>query len=151
MKRRTRLTRWAVVGVLAVLVPLVSACRREVSGPAVVEPVLPRIPRDAPRFEIDSVTDSTAIFRVQESRWIRAGMQGYAVDAAQRDALVARLTIMSRDSLTATALVTSQVARVRRDHMLLVLEPPRPWWKSGRFWWGVVLGAGVGSLVTAAF
>jgi hypothetical protein len=116
-----------------------------------VEPVLPRIPRDAPRFEIDSVSDSTATFRVQESRWIRVGMQGYAVDAGQRDALVARLTIMSRDSVSATALVTSQVARVRKDHMLLVLEPTRPWWKSSRFWWGSVLGAAVGGLVTAAF
>ena len=58
---------------------------------------------------------------------------------------------MSRDSNTATALVTSQVARVKREHMLLVLEPVRPWWKSSRFWWGVVLGAAVGSLVTTAF
>jgi len=148
---RARHTRRAVVGVLWALTPCVAACRRESPKLAAVEPVLPRIPRDAPRFEIDSLTDSTATFRVQESRWIRVGMQGYAVDAGQRDALVARLTITSRDSLNATALVTSQVARVRKDHMLLVLEPTRPWWKSGRFWWGSVLGVAVGSLLTAAF
>lgn len=151
MNKQARHTRRAVVGVLCVLAPLGAACRRESPKLSAVEPVLPRIPRDAPRFEIDSVTDSTATFRMQETRWIRVGMQGYAVDAGQRDALVARLTIVSRDSLTATALVTSQVARVRKDHMLLVLEPSRPWWKSGRFWWGSVLGAAVGSLVTAAF
>lgn len=140
-----------VVGALCVIVPTLHACRRESPRLSAPEPVLPRIPRDAPRFEIDSVTDSTATFRTQESRWIRVGMQGYAVDGAQRDALVARLTIVSRDSNTATALVTSQVARVKREHMLLVLEPVRPWWKSSRFWWGAVLGAAVGSLVTTAF
>ncbi len=140
-----------VVGALCLIVPLLQACRRESPRLSAPEPVLPRIPRDAPRFEIDSVTDSTATFRVQEARWIRVGMQGYAVDGAQRDALVARLTIVTRDSSTATALVTSQVARVKREHMLLVLEPNRPWWKSGQFWWGSVLGAAVGSLVTSAF
>jgi len=151
VSNQARHTRRTVVGVLCVLAPLAVACRRESPTLSAVEPVLPRIPRDAPRFEIDSVTDSTATFRMQETRWIRVGMQGYAVDAGQRDALVARLTIVSRDSLTATALVTSQVARVRKDHMLLVLEPTRPWWKSSRFWWGSVLGAAVGSLVTTAF
>ena len=140
-----------VVGALCLLMPALQACRRESPKLSPPEPALPRIPRDAPRFEIDSVTDSTATFRTQESRWIRVGMQGYAVDAGQRDALVARLTIVSRDSNTATALVTSQVARVKREHMMLVLEPTRPWWKSGRFWWGSVLGAAVGSLVATAF
>jgi hypothetical protein len=107
--------------------------------------LLPRVPRDAPRFEIDSVTDSTAIFRLQEARWVRAGMAGYAVDPARRDAMVARLLIVSRDGESATALVTSQVARVRSDHFLLVVRPEAPWWHARRFWAGAVTGTLVGA------
>jgi hypothetical protein len=105
--------------------------------------VLPRIPRDAPRFEIDSVTDSTAMFRVQEARWIRPGQSTYVVDPQQRDALVARLRIISRDSLSATALVTSQVARVKAEHFLLVVRPPTPWWRTRHVWFGTLGGATV--------
>lgn len=126
-------------------VPWPSSWRRESVTPSSTQPVLPRIPRDAPRFEIDSVTDSTATFRVQEARWIREGMATYAVDPLQRDALVARLRVVSRDSLTATALITSQVAGVKRDHFLLVMPPVTPWWKTRHFWVGTLLGLTVGA------
>lgn len=113
-------------------------------------PVLPRIPRDAARFEIDAVDDSTATFRVFESRWLRAGLPAYAVDPAHRDALVARLTIIRRDSVTASALVTSQVARVTTDHFLLVPPPKTPWWRTRLFWVGTLVGSAVGAGTTAA-
>jgi len=105
---------------------------------------MPRIPRDAARFEIDVVDDSTASFRFAEARWIRAGAQAYAVDPVHRDALVARLRMISRDSTTARALVTSQVARLTSAHFLLMVRPPTPWWRSPRFWGGALLGAATG-------
>lgn len=106
---------------------------------------LVRVPRDAARFEIDSVTDSTATFRVREASWVRPGLQSYVVDPQQRDALVARLRIVARDSGSATALVTGQVSRVRADHFLLVVRPAQPWWESPRFWGGVAAGVALGA------
>lgn len=116
-------------------------------GPAAttVTPSLPRIPRDAARFEIDSVTDSTATFRVREARWVRPGLQSYVVDPQQRDALVARLRIIARDSTSATALVTGQVTRVKAEHFLLVVRPAQRWWQSRTFWTGTVMGAALGA------
>ncbi|MBL0939862.1 MAG: hypothetical protein IBJ03_13285 [Gemmatimonadaceae bacterium] len=136
------------IGALALLVSA-AACYRSSPTPSPIQPVLPRIPRDAPRFEIDSVTDSTATFRVQEIRWLRAGMQSYVIDPHQRDALVARMRIVRSDSLTATALITSQVGRVKTEHFVLVLEPHRPWWKARTFWWGSVIGAALGASIVA--
>lgn len=126
-----------------------SACHRlpswrTASNAPVSASRLPRIPRDAARFEIDSVTDSTATFRVREATWIRPGLQSYVVDPAQRDALVARLRILSRSGESATAVVTGQVTRVKPEHFLLVVRPDTPWWKSRGFWGGTVVGATVG-------
>ncbi len=119
------------------------------AGPASTAPLLPRIPRDAARFEIDAVDDSTATFRVFEARWLRPGISAYAVDPTQRDALVARLTIMRRDGSTATALVTSQVTRVTAEHFLLVPRPPTVWWRTREFWLSAAAGGIVGAGLTA--
>ncbi len=129
---------------------LLSGCHRlpswrSAARATVTTPSLPRIPRDAARFEIDSVTDSTATFRVREATWIRPGLQSYVVDPAQRDALVARLRILSRSGESATALVTGQVTSVKPEHFLLVVRPDAPWWKSRRFWTGTLVGATVGA------
>ena len=113
-------------------------------------PALPRIPRDAARFEIDSVTDSTATFRVREARWVRKGLQSYVVDPQQRDALVARLRVIHRDSATATALVTGQVTRVKPEHFLVVVRPEEGWWHERRFWMGTLVGAIIGAGSVAA-
>lgn len=113
--------------------------------PVSVSPQALRIPRDAARFEIDSVTDSTAIFRLQEARWVRRGMLGYAVDPVQRDELVARVTVVSVDSTSAVAVVTSQTALVRTGHVLLVLRPERRWWHDRMLWTGVGTGAVLGA------
>ncbi len=127
-----------------------SGCHRRELTATPLMPVLPRIPRDAARFEIDAVDDSTATFRVFESAWMRSGLSAYVVDPARRDALVARLTIVRRDSLTATALVTSQVSRVTTDHFLLVPPPKTSWWRAKRFWIGTFVGSAIGAGTAAA-
>ena len=137
--------RRALLGCVALLAVGGSGCHRTARAAAPLVPVLPRIPRDAARFEVDAVDDSTATFRVFESRWLRAGLSAYAVDPINRDALVARLTIVRRDSTTATALVTSQVARVTTNHFLLVSPPPTPWWRTKLFWIGTLVGSVVGA------
>jgi len=144
------LMRRAALVTVAVVTVVGGGCHRREGAAAPLMPVLPRIPRDAARFEIDVVDDSTATFRVFESRWLRAGLSAYAVDPANRDALVARLTILRRDSTTATALVTSQVARVTTDHFLLVPPPPTPWWRAKWFWVGTLVGGVIGAGTTAA-
>lgn len=133
----------------ALLLSGAAACRSAPPAPSPLRPVIPRIPRDAPRFEITEVTDSTAVIQLQEAQWVRVGMQSYAVDPHQRDALVARLRVIARDSATATALITSQVARVKPEHALLMIKPRLPWWKSSVFWWGGALGAALGASLSA--
>jgi hypothetical protein len=129
-------------GAVLLTAALVAGCH---GAPAVSSGPLPRLPRDAARFEIESITDSTATFRLDEAQWIRPGYSSFAVDPLQRDALIAQLRIVSRDRVTATALVTSQVAGVKRTHVLLVLRPPVPWWKQRLFWSGAGLGAMAGA------
>ncbi|MBC7933346.1 MAG: hypothetical protein H7Z38_22515 [Rubrivivax sp.] len=104
-----------------------------------------RIPRDAARFEIESVDDSTARFRPFEATWLRPGMQVYAVDPMHRDALVARLRIVRADSARLVALVTAQVTKVTTDHFLLAVKPKVPWYRTRRFWWGAASGGLVGA------
>jgi hypothetical protein len=127
---------------------LLGACHRA-STPA-GGAAAPFIPRDAARFEIDVVDDSTAQFRPKETRWIRLGMPAYVVDPTRRDALVARLRLEWTDGETMTALVTSQVTRVTTSHFLLVPRPAVPWWKAYRFWLGVAAGGAIGASATAA-
>ena len=103
-----------------------------------------RIPRDAARFPIERITDSTATIRLEEARWVKAGLPAWVVDASRGDALVARLRVTSRDSLEATALVLSQAAAVRNTHMLVVAHPTPSWWKRGSFWSGAAVGAALG-------
>jgi hypothetical protein len=122
---------------------LLSACHHPV--PVAATSPLPRIPRDAPRFEIDSLTDSTAIFRTREARWIRRGAVAYAVDPMQRDAIIAQLRVVVRDSTRAIALVTSQVSGIKPTHVLLVLHREAPWWRRGMFWSGAGVGAALGA------
>jgi len=98
------------------------------------------------RFVVDSVTDSTFVFRFgPRAEWLRAGATGIAVDPTQRDALVARFRIVSVGEQRATALVTGQTTLVRRDHVALVEEPEPRFYRSGGFWGGTVLGAIIGA------
>ena len=98
------------------------------------------------RFLVDSVTDSTFVFRLgPRAEWLRAGATGIAVDPTQRDALVARFRIVSVGEELATALVTGQTMLVRRDHVALVEEPEPRFYRSGGFWGGTVLGIVIGA------
>lgn len=103
-----------------------------------------RLPRDAARFEIDVVDDTSARFKPREARWVQPGLTAYAVDPMHRDVLVARMRIVSVWNETAVAVVTSQVTRVTTQHVVLLVPPAVPWWRSRRFWLGTLLGALVG-------
>ena len=129
---------------LLATVALAMGCHRGPPPTTAGSPV-PRIPRDTPRFEIDSVTDSTAIFRTREARWVKRGAVVYAVDPLQRDVIIAQLRVVVRDSVRAVALVTGQVSSVKPTHVLLVLRPDRPWWRRGLFWSGAGFGAALGA------
>lgn len=103
-----------------------------------------RLPRDAARFEIEVVDDTTVRFKPREAFWVQTGMAAYTVDPMNRDALVARLRIVSVWNETAVAVITSQVTRVTTRHVVLMTPPVAPWWTTRRFWLGVLLGAIVG-------
>lgn len=108
-----------------------------------------RIPRDAARFEIEVVDDTSARFKPREALWVQPGMTAYAVDPIHRDVLVARMRVVSVWNETAVAVVTSQVTRVTTQHVVLLIPPVVPWWKSRRFWVGTLLGALLGGTAVA--
>lgn len=110
---------------------------------------MPRIPRDAARFEIEVVDDTTARFKPREALWVRPGLPAFVVDPLNRDALVARLRVTSVWNGMAVAVVESQVTSVRTQHVVLLVPPVRPWWKTRRFWLGTLLGSVVGGTVGA--
>jgi len=99
------------------------------------------------RFVVDSVGDSTFVFRVPATvGWLRAGHTGITVDPRQRDALVARFRVLNVGERRATALVTGQTAFITRDHIALVEEPPSRFFREGTFWAGSLLGAVLGAV-----
>ncbi len=122
---------------------LLSACHR---GGARTDDKTRVIPRDAARFSISAADDSTVTFRPVEARWIRVGMRGHAVDPLQRDALIARLTIVRADTTAIVAQITGQVSRVTASHVVLLVRPSKPWWKDRRFW----VGTGAGTMLGVA-
>ncbi|MHB1224297.1 MAG: hypothetical protein ACYC2G_09685, partial [Gemmatimonadaceae bacterium] len=105
----------------------------------------------AARFYVDSVADSTFVFRVGEAEWIRRGQSGIAVDPGQRDALVARFRIVDVSRDRATALITGQTTFLTGQHVALVERPRRPFWRRGLFWTGSVVGAALGLAAGLAF
>lgn len=92
------------------------------------------------RFEITQVSDSTFGFPRGTAGWVKAGLTGIAVDPRRRDVLVARFRVVSVDTGFVTALITGQTTRVATDHVVVLSEPPRPWWKAPTFWGGALLG-----------
>lgn len=103
------------------------------------------------RFYVDSVTDSTLVFRLGRVDWLRPGTTGIAVDPRQRDALVARFRVISVGEERAVALVTGQTTFITVDHVALVDEPPRRFWRESTFWVGTLLGGVVGGLASLLF
>jgi hypothetical protein len=92
------------------------------------------------RFEITQVGDTTFRFPRGTAGWVKPGRTGIAVDPRQRDILVARFRVVRVDSGMVTALITGQTTRVATEHIAVMEEPPRPWYKGITFWGGLVFG-----------
>ena len=97
------------------------------------------------RFEITAVGDSTVSFRVGRASWVLRAPSAIAVDPRQRDALIARLRVLSVSTNgEATALITGQTGRLTTDHIAIVTEPRSRWFRSRGFWAGTILGLAAG-------
>lgn len=104
------------------------------------------------RFLVDSVGDSTFVFHVgANDGWVRAGSSGVAVDPQRRDALVARFRVLRVQGRVATALVTGQTTFLTTDHIALLQEPPRKFFRQGVFWAGAFLGGVLGAIAALSF
>lgn len=104
------------------------------------------------RFEIAQVvSDTTIAFARGGERWIRPGISGVAVDPRQRDALVARLRILSVQGGVVTAVVTGQTTRLATEHVVILDEPKRFWLRTPLFWGGLLLGMLLGGVAGANF
>lgn len=99
------------------------------------------------RFEIRQVGDSTFTFPLGAEHWVKVGLQGNAVDPKRRDALVARFRVMKIAADEAVALITGQTTNVQTDHVAILVEPPRAWFRQRTFWVGLLAGTAVGASV----
>lgn len=99
------------------------------------------------RFEITQVGDTTFRFPRGTAGWVKSGETGIAVDPRRRDVLVARFRVIRVDSGLVTALVTGQTTRVATEHIAVMAEPARPWYKGINFWGGAVFGMVIGFAV----
>jgi hypothetical protein len=101
------------------------------------------------RFEIVGAADTTITLRAGNAGWLRAGLEGVAVDPRRRDVLVARFRLLRVGAETATAVLTGQTTVVTTDHVAIIAEPPRPWLRTRTFWAGLLAGAALGVLGSA--
>ena len=100
------------------------------------------------RFDIDSVGDSTVTFAVGNARWVHAGQTGLAVEPRNHDELIARLRVLQIEHGTATAVITGQTSRVTAGQVALIRRPAPPFYTSGLFWVGAVIGAAITFVAT---
>ena len=107
--------------------------------------------QESARFYVDSVGDSTFVFRVGNAGWLRSGNSGIAVDPGRRDARVARFVVLAVREGRATALVTGQTTFLTTDHVAVVDVPRRRFWQERRFWAGLVIGGVFGTAIGTAF
>jgi hypothetical protein len=96
------------------------------------------------RFEITSVGDTTFAFSSGGEKWIRRGQEGIAVDPRRRDALVARFRVTAVHDGVVDALVTGQTTNLRVEHVAVLEEPRRSWYRAPSFWAGLATGAALG-------
>ena len=99
------------------------------------------------RFEITQVGDSTFRFPRGTASWVKVGTTGIAVDPRRRDVLVARFRVARVDSGLVTAVITGQTTPIATEHIAVLAEPPKPWWKGITFWAGTVFGVVLGALL----
>lgn len=100
------------------------------------------------RFEITQVNDTTFRFPRGNASWVKPEMTGIAVDPGRRDGLVARFKVARVDSGMVTAVITGMATRVATEHIAVLEEPSKPWWKAITFWGGTVFGIVIGALIT---
>ena len=100
------------------------------------------------RFEITQVSDTTFRFPRGTASWVKPGETGIAVDPRRRDALVARFRVLKIDSGLVTALVTGMTTRVATEHIAVLTEPKKPWYRTITFWGGTVFGIVLGVLIS---
>lgn len=105
----------------------------------------------AVRFDVDSVADSTFVFAIGRERWVKPSRSGIVVDPARRDALVARFRVLGTRDGRAVGLVTGQTTDLMRSHVALLEPPNAPWYRSGTFWGGLVLGLAAGAAAGTTF
>jgi hypothetical protein len=97
------------------------------------------------RFAITTVGDTTVMFQAGKMTWVVRSKRAIVVDPRRRDALVARLKVLSVTSNgEAIALVTGQTGRITTDHVVLGTEPPSHWYRNAFLWVGTALGLAVG-------
>jgi hypothetical protein len=144
--RGRRPLRRVAVRLLAAATVGFAACR-PAGAPVTGSDAAERLPRDASRFEIASVGDTSLTFRPQEARWVRTGQVAYVVDPARADALVARVRVAALANGRATAIVTGQLARVSASHVVVIVRPRPAPWRTRAFWFGAAGGALVGGAV----
>ena len=103
------------------------------------------------RFEITSVGDTTVMFRAGKMTWVVRSPSAIVVDPKRRDALVARIKVLSVSSNgDATAVVTGQTGRITTDHFVLAQEPPQHWYRNAMLWVGAALGLAAGFAIGKA-
>ena len=100
------------------------------------------------RFEITQVGDTTFRFPRGSAAWVRDKATGIVVDPRSRDIYVARFTVARVDSGLVTAVITGQRTRVVTEHIAVMAEPPKPWYKGITFWAGTVFGVVIGALIS---
>ena len=98
------------------------------------------------RFNVSSVGDSTLNFSVGANRWVAKDQKGIVVDPRRQDVLVARITILSVNGGTATAVITGQTTAVETSHVVVMERPTVRIYKRSDFWIGLVVGAVAGFL-----
>lgn len=97
------------------------------------------------RFEITAVGDTTVTFRAGRLTWIVRSPSTIVVDPKRRDALVARLKVVSVSSDgEATAVVTGQTGRITTEHFVIAAEPRSRWYRSTMLWIGTAFGLAAG-------
>ncbi|HSJ63699.1 MAG TPA: hypothetical protein VK922_07315 [Gemmatimonadaceae bacterium] len=106
--------------------------------------------RPPARFFIATVGDTTFTFPVPSDPWVRAGMEGLAIDPGRRDSLVARFRVAQVSWGEAVAVITGQMTTVVPGHVAMLPMPHPPWYRRTHFWLGLLAGAGVGAGVVAA-
>lgn len=101
------------------------------------------------RFEITQVGDTTIAFPRGRARWVKPGMVGIAVDPTRRDALVAQFRVVAVTSGIASAVVTGTTTRIETEHIAILQQPPRSWFRSPLFWVSLVVGFALGTMTGA--